>query len=87
MNFTSKNTPNIPNSVFINDNKCDICNKIFTRKTNLNVHKRIHTGEKPFQCLFCNQKFRWRTQLKRHQESCDFLQVKIEEAVNLVCVR
>lgn len=29
---------------------CEICNSVFTQKSQFNVHMRMHTGERPFQC-------------------------------------
>ena len=29
---------------------CEICNSVFTQKSQYNVHMRMHTGERPFQC-------------------------------------
>ena len=39
--------------------KCDFqdCDKIFSEKGNLQVHKRSHTGEKPFNCDLCQKTF------------------------------
>ncbi|KAF8778765.1 Zinc finger protein 208 like protein [Argiope bruennichi] len=49
----------ISNTVIRKDSHhwCDICNKAFNRKDNLERHLRVHTGEKPFKCTFCSRRF------------------------------
>jgi len=37
--------------------QCDICHRMFSRKYDLNRHRRIHTGDKPYKCKICGLGF------------------------------
>ena len=49
------------------DKTCTICNKLFARGSDLRVHMRTHSGEKPFSCSTCHKKFGKKSHLSRHE--------------------
>ncbi|XP_055765627.1 zinc finger protein 184-like isoform X1 [Salvelinus fontinalis] len=72
LNQTSDNasasTLNGYTSPLTNDSSGDgICGKAFSFPKQVEIHQRIHTGEKPFGCQLCRATFSHSFNLKRHQ--------------------
>ncbi|XP_066932513.1 zinc finger protein 107-like [Clytia hemisphaerica] len=64
----STSAPNTPISQSADkaDLQCDVCEKSFTNKLNLQKHMLSHTDSKPYQCFVCGKAFRLRLSLQKH---------------------
>lgn len=49
---------------------CNLCSYETIRKSDLAKHIRRHTGERPFQCSYCNQGFHASSDKCRHMRRC-----------------
>lgn len=48
---------------------CEYCGKIFKNCSNLTVHRRSHTGEKPYKCVLCSYACAQSSKLTRHMKT------------------
>jgi len=60
--FSRRSTPS-------RNDTCEFCGKIFKNCSNLTVHRRSHTGEKPYQCRLCNYACAQSSKLTRHMKT------------------
>ncbi|GBM01868.1 Zinc finger protein 112 [Araneus ventricosus] len=47
-------------------NVCEVCSKTFSKKSDLNLHYRIHTEKTPFVCEVCSRTFSQKSHLNVH---------------------
>jgi uncharacterized Zn-finger protein len=72
---------------------CETCKKTFKTSTELNIHNRIHSKQKPFACEQCQMTFSQIGSLNRHKKvhsgekpySCDFCPKKFARSHHLIC--
>ncbi|XP_053339466.1 zinc finger protein 239 isoform X2 [Clarias gariepinus] len=50
----------------LDKNQCRLCGKIFRRISDVRIHERVHSGERPYLCHYCGNKFKQKGHLRTH---------------------
>lgn len=50
----------------VNRTGCSYCGKKFKKAFSVQQHERIHTGERPFQCIICGRAFSQKANVRKH---------------------
>lgn len=69
--ITPYNRPNQQNRQrnSVRNDTCQYCGKIFKNTSNLTVHRRMHTGERPYKCTLCDYACAQSSKLTRHMRT------------------
>ncbi|TNN20101.1 B-cell lymphoma/leukemia 11B [Schistosoma japonicum] len=65
-NILKRQSPKLTS--YIRRDICEYCGKIFRNCSNLTVHRRTHTGEKPYHCNLCTYSCAQSSKLTRHMK-------------------
>ncbi|KFM63898.1 Sal-like protein 4, partial [Stegodyphus mimosarum] len=66
--FVQNNLPICYSGFNIKKHQCPSCKYVAVSRSNLQIHMRIHTGERPYICPFCGKRFRQSGTMYRHQQ-------------------